>query len=68
VLALGEQCLRAASTRRGRTLTRRARVLFSRQAIVDKNARIGNKCQIINKDGIKEANREDQVRDRLDAC
>lgn len=31
-----------------------------RRAIIDKNARIGEKCQIINKDGIKEANREDQ--------
>lgn len=29
-----------------------------RKAIVDKNARIGPKCQIINKDGVKEANRE----------
>ncbi|KAG2489639.1 hypothetical protein HYH03_011918 [Edaphochlamys debaryana] len=31
-----------------------------RRAIVDKNARIGPNCQIINKDGVKEANREDQ--------
>ncbi|KAG2448228.1 hypothetical protein HYH02_006813 [Chlamydomonas schloesseri] len=31
-----------------------------RKAIVDKNARIGPKCQIINKDGVKEANREEQ--------
>lgn len=30
------------------------------QAIIDKNARIGPKCQIINKEGVKEANREDQ--------
>ena len=28
--------------------------------IVDKNARIGKNCQIINKDGIEEANREDE--------
>lgn len=26
--------------------------------IVDKNARIGKNCQIVNKDGIEEANRE----------
>lgn len=31
-----------------------------RRAIIDKNARIGENCQIINKDGVKEANREDQ--------
>lgn len=31
-----------------------------RRAIIDKNARIGPKCQIINKEGVKEANREDQ--------
>ncbi|PNH02164.1 Glucose-1-phosphate adenylyltransferase [Tetrabaena socialis] len=31
-----------------------------RRAIVDKNARIGTKCQIINKGGVKEASREDQ--------
>ncbi|KXZ56980.1 hypothetical protein GPECTOR_1g885 [Gonium pectorale] len=31
-----------------------------RRAIIDKNARIGPKCQIINKDGVKEANREEQ--------
>lgn len=29
-----------------------------RKAIVDKNARIGERCQIINKEGVKEANRE----------
>ena len=29
-----------------------------RRAIVDKNARIGEGCKIINKDGVKEANRE----------
>jgi len=29
-----------------------------RRAIVDKNARIGEKCQIINKEGVREANRE----------
>lgn len=29
-----------------------------RRAIIDKNARIGPKCQIINKEGVKEANRE----------
>jgi glucose-1-phosphate adenylyltransferase len=29
-----------------------------RRAIVDKNARIGENCQIINKEGVKEANRE----------
>lgn len=29
-----------------------------RKAIVDKNARIGQRCQIINKEGVKEANRE----------
>jgi glucose-1-phosphate adenylyltransferase len=28
------------------------------RAIVDKNARIGPNCKIINKDGVKEANRE----------
>jgi len=28
--------------------------------IVDKNARIGHNCQIVNKDGIEEANREDE--------
>ena len=28
--------------------------------IVDKNARIGEKCTIINKDGIEEANRENE--------
>lgn len=31
-----------------------------RRAIVDKNARIGPKCQIINKEGVKEANKEDK--------
>mmetsp|Transcript_3402 Transcript_3402/g.8454 ORF Transcript_3402/g.8454 Transcript_3402/m.8454 type:complete len:510 (-) Transcript_3402:684-2213(-) len=31
-----------------------------RRAIVDKNARIGPKCQIINKGGVKEANKEEQ--------
>jgi glucose-1-phosphate adenylyltransferase len=30
-----------------------------RRAIVDKNARIGERCQIINKEGVKEANREE---------
>lgn len=29
-----------------------------RRAIIDKNARIGENCKIINKDGVKEANRE----------
>lgn len=29
-----------------------------RKAILDKNARIGPNCQIINKEGVKEANRE----------
>ena len=29
-----------------------------RRAIIDKNARIGENCKIINKEGIKEANRE----------
>lgn len=28
--------------------------------IVDKNARIGQNCQIVNKDGIEEANRESE--------
>lgn len=28
-----------------------------RRAIVDKNARIGERCQIVNKDNVKEANR-----------
>lgn len=31
-----------------------------KKAIVDKNARIGMDCQIINKDGVMEANREEQ--------
>lgn len=31
-----------------------------RRAIIDKNARIGRKVQIINKDKVEEANREDQ--------
>lgn len=31
-----------------------------RKAIVDKNARIGMDCQIVNKDGVMEANREEQ--------
>jgi len=31
-----------------------------RKAIVDKNARIGENCQIINKAGVKEANHEDR--------
>ena len=30
------------------------------QAIVDKNARIGMDCQIINKEGVMEAAKEDQ--------
>jgi len=30
-----------------------------RGAIIDKNARIGENCQIINKDGVKEANHEE---------
>lgn len=30
------------------------------RAIIDKNARIGPNCQIVNKDGVKEAMREDQ--------
>ncbi len=30
-----------------------------RRAIIDKNARIGERCQIVNKEGVKEANRED---------
>jgi len=29
-----------------------------RRAIIDKNARVGNRCQIINKDGVKESNQE----------
>jgi glucose-1-phosphate adenylyltransferase len=29
-----------------------------RKAIIDKNARIGENCQIINKEGVREANRE----------
>jgi glucose-1-phosphate adenylyltransferase len=29
-----------------------------RRAIIDKNARIGPRCQIINKEGVKEANQE----------
>lgn len=29
-----------------------------RRAIIDKNARVGGRCQIINKDGVKEANQE----------
>ena len=28
--------------------------------IVDKNARIGQNCQIVNKDGIEEANKESE--------
>eukprot|EP00199_Chlamydomonas_sp_CCMP681_P000981 CAMPEP_0119106948 /NCGR_PEP_ID=MMETSP1180-20130426/7659_1 /TAXON_ID=3052 ORGANISM="Chlamydomonas cf sp, Strain CCMP681" /NCGR_SAMPLE_ID=MMETSP1180 /ASSEMBLY_ACC=CAM_ASM_000741 /LENGTH=509 /DNA_ID=CAMNT_0007092359 /DNA_START=64 /DNA_END=1593 /DNA_ORIENTATION=+ len=31
-----------------------------RRAIIDKNARIGDRCMIINKEGLKEANREDK--------
>lgn len=31
-----------------------------RKAIIDKNARIGERCQIINKDGVQEANRESE--------
>lgn len=31
-----------------------------RKSIVDKNARIGSNVQIINKDGVQEANREEQ--------
>ena len=31
-----------------------------RRSIVDKNARIGSNVQIINKDGVKEANRENE--------
>lgn len=31
-----------------------------RSAIVDKNARIGDNCKIINKEGVEESNREDQ--------
>ena len=31
-----------------------------RRTIVDKNARIGNNVQIINKDGVREANRENE--------
>jgi len=31
-----------------------------RRAIIDKNARIGERCMIVNKEGVKEANREDQ--------
>ncbi len=31
-----------------------------RRAIIDKNARIGDKSMIVNKDNIKEANREDE--------
>lgn len=31
-----------------------------RKAIIDKNVRIGNNVQIINKEGVKEANKEDQ--------
>lgn len=31
-----------------------------RKCIVDKNARIGNNVQIINKEGVKEANRENE--------
>lgn len=31
-----------------------------RKAIIDKNARIGERCMIINKEGVKEANREEQ--------
>jgi glucose-1-phosphate adenylyltransferase len=30
-----------------------------RKAIIDKNARIGEGCQIINKEGVMEANREE---------
>ena len=30
--------------------------------IVDKNARIGENCNIVNKEGIEEANMEDEVR------
>ena len=30
-----------------------------RRAIIDKNARIGMDCQIVNKDGVQEANREE---------
>lgn len=29
-----------------------------RKALIDKNARIGEKCQILNKDNVQEANRE----------
>lgn len=29
-----------------------------RKAIVDKNSRIGANCKIINKEGVREANRE----------
>lgn len=31
-----------------------------RRCIVDKNARIGANCQIVNKDNVQEANREDE--------
>ncbi|MGB3559703.1 MAG: glucose-1-phosphate adenylyltransferase, partial [Geitlerinemataceae cyanobacterium] len=31
-----------------------------RRAIVDKNARIGQDVKILNKEGVEEANREDQ--------
>jgi len=31
-----------------------------RRAIIDKNARIGEGCQIVNKEGVREANREDK--------
>lgn len=31
-----------------------------RRAIIDKNARIGPKCQIVNKEGVREANRENE--------
>lgn len=30
-----------------------------RGAIIDKNARIGPRCQIVNKDKVQEANREE---------
>eukprot|EP00983_Pelagomonas_calceolata_P040873 1137809-Pelagomonas_calceolata.AAC.3 len=29
-----------------------------RRAIIDKNARVGGRCQIINKEGVKESNQE----------
>jgi hypothetical protein len=36
----------------------RESVVWRAQAIVDKNARIGMDCQIINKEGVMEANKE----------